>query len=151
MRRHTTESSDISAGVRKARHKTGPDRIVACRHHDRDRLHLSFDGRSCHVGGRHDDVQLEAHQLPRDLRKPFSPGLAVTKFQDKSSPFDMAKLPHSLPEGLDITRCGRWTARKKVPDPRDLLRLLRLGYDRNSEQYHCNQDCWPRSFVHLIT
>ena len=24
--------------------------------------------------------------------------------------------------------------------PGDFLRLLRLGYDRNSKQYHCNKD-----------
>jgi hypothetical protein len=45
----------------------------------------------------------------------------------------MAKLPHSLPERLDILRRSRWSARKKV---RDLLRLLRLCYDRKCKQNH---------------
>ena len=30
--------------------------------------------------------------------------------------------------------------RKAQPYPRDFLRLLRLGYDRNSKHYHYNKD-----------
>ena len=47
----------------------------------------------------------------------------------------MAKPPHPLPEGLDIMLCGRWSARKKVPDPRDLLWLLRLGWKAKRKEH----------------
>ena len=34
---------------------------------------------------------------------------------------------------------GQESEAKWIPYQRDLLRLLRLGYDRNSKQYHCNR------------
>ena len=42
-------------------------------------------------------------------------------------PFDVAKPPQPLPEGLDIVRCSRWGRRIKVRDPHDLWRLLRVN------------------------
>src|SRR5437773_2509883 len=112
----------------------GPGTINACarcfvtaeRHDDRDRLSLSFDRRNRYICGRHNHVHLEAHQLTRELRNSFGSGLAVANLQNESFPFDIAKLPHPLPERLDIMRCSRWSARKKVADLRDLLWLLRL-------------------------
>src|SRR5262245_43149079 len=127
LRRDTTEAGDISAGAREARHESGPDWIATVAHYDWDRLSLSFDRRNRHICGRHDHVHLEAHQLPRKLRKSFGSGLAVAKLQDEGFPFDIAKLLQPLPERLKKMRCSRWSARKKVPDLRDFLRLLRLG------------------------
>ena len=36
----------------------------------------------------------------------------------------------------------------QITYPRDVLRLLRLSYDRNGKQYYRNQD-WHRSLLHL--
>ena len=104
LRRDIAKPGDISAGAGEARYEPGPDRITAVDHHDRDRLSLSFDRRSRHIGDRHDYVHLEAHQLPCELRKSFESGLAVATLQDERFPFDVAKLPQPLPERLDIVR-----------------------------------------------
>ena len=37
---------------------------------------------------------------------------------------------------------------RKIPYPWEFRRLLRLSYDRNGKQYHCDQD-WHRCFLHL--
>src|SRR5262249_20794536 len=135
--RHIAESCDIAAGAREARHEPGPDRIAAVCHHNRDRLSLSFDRRNRKICTRHDHVQLDAHQLPREVRKPWGYALAVANLQEESFPFDVAKLPHPLPERFDILRCGCWSAPEKIPDLRNLPRLLRLNGDCNGEHRSC--------------
>src|SRR5262249_7928029 len=112
-----------------------PDRIAAYRHHDRDRLSLSFDRRDHHICGRHDYVHLAAHQLTRELRNSFGSGLAVAKLQDESFPFDIAKLPHPLPEAFDIMRCPRWSASKKESDLWNLLGLLSLSGSAKRQEH----------------
>jgi hypothetical protein len=47
--------------------------------------------------------------------------------QDERFPFDITSLSQPLPERLDILHCSRWSGRNKVPDPRDLGRLLRVN------------------------
>jgi hypothetical protein len=51
----------------------------------------------------------------------------VANLQDERFSFDVAKFPQPLPERLEKWRCRRWSARTRVPDLRDLGRLLRLG------------------------
>jgi hypothetical protein len=136
LRGHKAVAGDISAGACETRHEPGPDRITADCHHNRDCLSFSFDRRNRHICGRHDHIYLEAYQLPRQLRQSFSSRLAVAKLQDDGFPFDIAKLPQPLPERLDNMRCSRWSARKQVPDLRDLRRLLRLGGQPKRKEHH---------------
>ena len=79
FRGDSAEPGDISAGACEARHEPGSDRIGTDRHHDRDRPGLPFDRGNHLIRARHDDVHLEAHQLPCDPRKSFGFALAVSK------------------------------------------------------------------------
>src|SRR6185503_12292103 len=63
LRRHAAITGDVSARTCQAHDEPGPDRIGAVGHHDRDRLRLLLDGRNPFIGGRDDDVRLDAHQL----------------------------------------------------------------------------------------
>jgi hypothetical protein len=138
LRRDSAEPGDVSAGACKARHEPRPDWIVAGRHHDRDGLSLSFDRRNHRIGAPYDHVRFEGHQLPREPRKSLDPGLAVANLENESLPFDVAKLAQPLLERLDKSGGQRWSARRKVPDLRDLGRLLRV--DRRAGRGHGEEE-----------
>src|SRR5215470_942832 len=65
----------------------------------------------------------------------------------------MTKLPHPLPEALDIERSSHWSARKKVPNPCDLI-LLRLPIGRQRGKQYGRDEYEFGAFSsknHLIT
>src|SRR4029434_2926902 len=91
--RDIAEPSDIPAGAREAGDEPSPDGIDTVRHHDRDRLSLSFDRRRRRIVARYDHVRFEATQLSRELWKSFGSGLTVTNCQSDRCPLDIAQLP----------------------------------------------------------
>src|SRR5262245_4174328 len=137
LRRDTAEACHIAAGARETRHEPGPDRIGAQHHHNGRYLSLSFDCRDHPIRGRHDHVHFETHQLPRELRKSFGSAFGVSKLQDDSFPFDVAKRLKTLPECFEIVSCGCWSARENESDPRYLLRRLLAKCARRSSEYTC--------------
>src|SRR5262249_13744116 len=146
FRRHRAETCHISAGVRETRHEPGPEWIGARGHHDRNRASLLSGRRNRNIRGSHDDVYLEAYQLAREVTKSFGPALAIARLQDERFPLDMAKVPHPLPERLNMRR-GSLGARRKEPDLRNLGRLLRLGGERRGEE-HRPCACEERATIH---
>lgn len=77
---------------REARHEPGLDRVVAERHHNRDRASLSSDRCDRRIGGHHDHVRLEPDELARELRESLGPSLAIADFEDERVALDMAEL-----------------------------------------------------------
>jgi hypothetical protein len=63
LRGDAAEAGDIPAGARQARDEACGNRIGAVGHHDRNRLSLLLNGRNAWIGGRHNHVHLQAHQL----------------------------------------------------------------------------------------
>src|SRR5262249_44830278 len=61
----------------------------------------------------------------------------------------MATLAQSLPESLDILRCGRWSARKKVSDLSDFLRLLRGGQRAKRKEHSAQRDT-KNPYTHVV-
>lgn len=122
----------VPAGARQARDKPGPDRIGAVGHDDRNRPSLLLDRRDPLIGGGHDDIHLEAHQLGRDMGDPLGPGFAQSALEDDVLPLHVPVLTHPLLERFEETLGSPRSAYLENPDFRDLRGRLRLGGDRGS-------------------
>ena len=90
------EAGDIPAGPRQARDKACPDRIGAVGHYDRNGPSLLFDRRNRHIGGGHDHVHLQAHQLGGDLGYALGPAVAEPALDDDVLPFYIPALSQAL-------------------------------------------------------
>ena len=54
--------------------------------------------------------------------------------------FYVTTFAQSPSNSIGTGRLTSWAARCKIANPRDLRRLLRLGYHSKSKQHHCNKD-----------
>ena len=140
LRRHAAITGDVSARTCQAHDEAGPDRIGAVGHHDRDRLRLLLDRRNPFIGGRHDDVHLDAHQLGRGLGEPLTLALAEPVFEENVSSFHVSTLPHPFFEGRREVPGARRGAYLENPDPRDLRARLRGGGEWRREHADGQRD-----------
>jgi hypothetical protein len=140
LRRHATITGDVSARACQAHDEPGPDRIGAVGHHDRDRLRLLLDRRNPFIGGRHDDVDLDSHELGGGLGESLTLELAEPLFEDNVSPFHISPLPQRFFEGRREMPGARRSAYLENPDPRDLRARLRCGREWRREHADGQRD-----------
>jgi hypothetical protein len=66
--------------------------------------------------------------------------LCISRFDENRIAFYITKLAQLLSERVEARRYGRGRGDDQCSDPGDFLRLLCLGHDCNSKQYHRKQD-----------
>src|SRR6266568_2082375 len=129
-------SRNIAPRPREARHHGAR---VAHRRHDH------WNGCSRVLGGprgrgppAHDQIDLETHQLGRELREPLGATICRSIFDDQVSPFDVAELPQPLAQSVEIggVLCGGY--RFENTDAIDLPRLLRARSNRRGTENRRN-------------
>src|SRR5262245_32491724 len=119
---------------RETGHESGLNRIRPnpC-HDDRDgagRL-LGSKGR-WRTTARHDDVNVQTHQLSREVGEPVELPFRIAALHDEMLTLDVAKVAQTLLEGLAIWIGARAT-RTEHTDPVHFRRLLGVGGERGRE------------------
>jgi hypothetical protein len=105
--------------------RESPGRAVG--HHDRNRLSPLLDRRDPGVGGYHDHVHLQAHQLGSEFRYPLGLGLGEAAFQHDVLAFSIPMFVQPLVERFgEMRRSGR-SAGMENTDAGQLRPLLRLS------------------------
>jgi hypothetical protein len=106
--------------------KAGPHGISADRH-NRDRLRRLLGSLGHRGTSDDDDVDLDAHELGHEIRKPIRSAFRPPMLDRDVPPLHIPQFAEPFSEGLERKR---WPGRgpgAEHPDPIDLARLLRLG------------------------
>ena len=109
----------------RARRSTKPvrDGIHGEHHDNRDGAGRVLRCRDRRVIGRHDDVDLEAHQLGGEVREPFGLPTRQAPFEGDVLPFHIPERAQSLAEGRPLRRRRRphGLSPRQHPYPQTLL------------------------------
>src|SRR6516225_2080324 len=96
--------------------------------------HDNGNGRSCFFGSprvcrtsRDDEIHVMAHQLGRKYGQSIRLSLRITILNDNILSFNISKLTQTLAERLNASLVGGKGCTDQISDPREFLRLLRLG------------------------
>src|SRR5262249_4137488 len=82
----------------------------------------------------YDDVHLETNQLGGKVGQRVRPTLSKTSVDGDVLPFNPPELAQSLPERLYEMWVRGWRRVRKITDPVDPARLLRLDRERRGEE-----------------
>jgi hypothetical protein len=110
-------------------------------------LNTALDRRNPRIGGRHDDVHLQAHQLGGDFGYPLGLGFGEPAFHDDVSTFPISMLSQALIERCGEMRRSSRSAWMENADSCDLGRLLGLRGKRRGEKA-ASQGAEERSSMH---
>jgi hypothetical protein len=120
-----------SAGPGDALHEPAPQRI-AREEDEGDRPGRLLGGEGHRDADRHDDVDVETHQLGRELGPALELPVGPSVLDRQIPSLDVAEVPHPLPESL-VQVAGPGAGRE-VPDPRGFpRRRLRRGEWRGKD------------------
>jgi hypothetical protein len=93
-------SGDVSARSPEAGDKAQLNRVRSVHHDDRDRRGRSLGGKGGRRVERDDHVDLEAHELGREVTVPLRLPLWIARLDGKVLPFDVPRFAQALPQEL---------------------------------------------------
>src|SRR5262249_17330150 len=96
-------------------------------------------------------INVQPDQFRDEIRVPFSLALGEPVLDGDILVSDPAEVAQALFERLDVRRGGRRGPTPQIPDLGDLLRLLRLGGERRSEEAASDHAKERPSLHHSIT
>jgi hypothetical protein len=82
----------------------------------------------------HDEIDLEVHEVPREVGKALISTLRPPVFDENGLAFDIAQVTQSRPQRLNLPRVTGRGGRPQKAQPGDLPRVLRLACERRGKE-----------------